>query len=120
MCSRSSPTADRAVHQELLPTIVDLAQKATGIAKPSDDRAYCRTTRRPAVSFMKPIRETEGEATDLGLTLTADEVYTPPLSDATTIDAAGPFGAAGIRRLIQSSNVPDNKLLVDTFNEFTT
>jgi branched-chain amino acid transport system substrate-binding protein len=56
-------------------------------------------------------------ATDLGLRLVADEVYTPPLTDATTmvqhVRAARPDFCG-----FQSTNVPDDKLLADKFAEF--
>lgn len=109
---QSSPTADRQA-DELLPMIVDLAQKASG-KKPAKF-AYIGDNTASAVSFMKTIRGKA--ATDLGLTLVADEVYTPPLADATTmiqhVRSARPDFVG-----FQSTNVPDDKLLVDKFAEF--
>ena len=109
---QSSPTADQQA-QELLPMIVELAQKATG--KKPTKFAYIGDNTASSVSFMKTIR---GPSTqELGLTLVADEVYTPPLSDATSmiqhIRSARPDFVG-----FQSTNVPDDKLLVDKFAEF--
>ena len=64
---------------------------------------------------MKPIRD--HSAKDLGLTIVTDEVYTPPLTDATTmiqhVRSSRPDFV-----VFQSTNVPDDKLLVDKFAEF--
>ena len=109
---QSSPTADRQA-EELLPMMVEIAQKASG--KKPVKFAYIGDNTASSVSFMKTIR---GPATkELGLTLVADEVYTPPLTDATTmvqhIRSARPDFVG-----FQSTNVPDDKLLVDKFAEF--
>jgi branched-chain amino acid transport system substrate-binding protein len=109
---QSSPTADQQA-KELLPMIVELAEKVSG-KKPSKF-AYIGDNTASSVSFMKTIR---GQAAqDLGLTLVADEVYTPPLADATTmiqhVRSARPDFVG-----FQSTNVPDDKLLVDKFAEF--
>jgi branched-chain amino acid transport system substrate-binding protein len=67
-----------------------------------------------SVSFLKPIRETELPAR--GIKLVMDEVYTPPLSDVTSLVQL-------VRRtkpqllLLLASNVPDNKLLLDKMTE---
>jgi branched-chain amino acid transport system substrate-binding protein len=109
---QSSPTADRQA-EELLPMIVELAQKASG--KKPTKFAYIGDNTASSVSFMKSIRGQS--AKDLGLTLVADEVYTPPLADATTmiqhIRSARPDFVG-----FQSTNVPDDKLLADKFAEF--
>lgn len=109
---QSSPTADRQA-EELLPMIVELAEKASG--KKPKKFAYIGDNTASSVSFMKAIRGKA--ASDLGLTLVADEVYTPPLTDATTmiqhIRSARPDFLG-----FQSTNVPDDKLLVDKFAEF--
>ncbi|MBN8899293.1 MAG: ABC transporter substrate-binding protein, partial [Rhodospirillales bacterium] len=106
---QSSPTADRQAEEEL-PMIVELAQKATG-KKPTKVAIVGTAS---SVSFLKPIRE--HVLKDLGITAVADEIYTPPLADATTI-------VQRVRStrpdfvLFQSTNVPDDKLLVDKFAE---
>src|SRR5215475_5718892 len=77
---QSSPTAD-AQSTALLPRVVDLASKAGG-GKPTKV-AFVGDNSAASVSFMKPIRA--HVAKDLGLTIVADETYTPPLADATTL-----------------------------------
>ena len=54
---------------------------------------------------------------DLGLTLVADEIYTPPLADATSIVQKLRSGKPDFV-LMQSTNVGDDKLLVEKFAEF--
>ncbi len=110
---QSSPTADKQA-DELLPMIVELAGRARSGWKPTKF-AYIGDNTASSVSFMKSIRGPAAAA--LGLTLVADEVYTPPLSDATTmiqhIRSTKPDFLG-----FQSTNVPDDKLLVDKFAEF--
>src|SRR5258705_8525461 len=77
---QSSPTAD-AQATALLPRVVDLAAKA-GSGRPTKV-AFVGDNSAAVVSFMKPIRS--HVAKDLGLTIVADETYTPPLADATTL-----------------------------------
>jgi branched-chain amino acid transport system substrate-binding protein len=66
------------------------------------------------VSFMKPIRD--HVAKDLGLTIVADETYTPPLADATTLVQKIRSGRPDFI-VCQSTNVGDDKLLLDKFAE---
>jgi branched-chain amino acid transport system substrate-binding protein len=108
---QSSPTADRQA-EEILPMIVELAQKGAG--KRPTKVAFIGDNTASSVSFMKPIRD--HALKDLNLTSVADEVYTPPLTDATTlvqrVRSARPDFC-----VLQSTNVPDDKLLVDKFAE---
>ncbi|MGE0418604.1 MAG: ABC transporter substrate-binding protein [Acetobacteraceae bacterium] len=108
---QSSPTAD-AQAAALLPTMVKLATSATG--KKPTKLGYVGDNSAASVSFMKPIRD--HVAKDLGLTLVADETFTPPLADATTlvqkIRSSRPDFV-----LLQSTNVGDDKLLLDKFAE---
>jgi branched-chain amino acid transport system substrate-binding protein len=109
---QSSPTAD-AQAEDLLPMVVELAQKAAG--KRPTKAALLGDNTAASVSFYKPIRD--HVLKNLNLNLVSDQVYTPPLTDATTL-------IQGIRSsrpdfvLLQSTNVPDDKLLVDKFAEF--
>jgi branched-chain amino acid transport system substrate-binding protein len=109
---QSSPTADRQAEEEL-PMIMDLARKASG-RKPTKV-AFIGDNTAASVSFMKPMR-THAVA-DQGLTIVADEVYTPPLTDATTMIQHVRSGRPDFV-VLQSTNVPDDKLLVDKFAEF--
>jgi branched-chain amino acid transport system substrate-binding protein len=108
---QSSPTAD-AQAEELLPSIIELAQKSTG--KRPTKVAFIGDNSAAPVSFMKAIHDHVLKNTNL--TSVADEVYTPPLADATTmvqrIRSAKPDFV-----VFQSTNVPDDKLLVDKFAE---
>jgi branched-chain amino acid transport system substrate-binding protein len=109
---QSSPTADRQAEEEL-PMIMELAEKVSG--KKPTKVAFIGDNTASSVSFMKPLRD--HAAKDLGLTIVTDEVYTPPLTDATTmvqhVRSARPDFV-----VFQSTNVPDDKLLVDKFAEF--
>ena len=55
-------------------------------------------------------------AKDLGLTIVADEDYTPPLADATTLVQKIRSGRPDFI-VLQSTNVGDDKLLLDKFAE---
>ena len=108
---QTSPTAE-AQATALLPRVVELASKATG-NKPTKV-AFVGDNSASSVSFMKPIRE--HVAKDLGLTIVADEVYTPPLADATTLVQKIRSGRPDFI-VCQSTNVGDDKLLLDKFAE---
>ncbi|HUB48314.1 MAG TPA: ABC transporter substrate-binding protein [Acetobacteraceae bacterium] len=109
---QSSPTAVQQA-EDTVPMVMALAEKATGkrptkVASIGDNTAA-------SVSFRKPIDA--HVLKDQNLTEVIHEIYTPPLSDATTlvqpVRAARPDFV-----LLTSTNVPDDKLLVDAFNEF--
>jgi branched-chain amino acid transport system substrate-binding protein len=109
---QSSPTAvDQA--EQALPAILDLAERATG--KRPTKIAIIADNTASSVSFLKPIRS--HVLSDLGLTAVVDEVFTPPLADATTlvqkIRSARPDFLLAL-----PSNVPDDKLLLDKLAEF--
>ena len=109
---QSSPTADRQAEEEL-PMIMELAQKASG-KKPAKV-AFIGDNTASSVSFMKAMR---GHVVQQqGLTIVADEVYTPPLTDATTMVQHVRSGWPDFA-VLQSTNVPDDKLLADKFAEF--
>lgn len=107
-----SPTASR--QSELtIPTIVAFAEKASGkrpktVGMISDNTAG-------AASFAKTVRE--GGADKNGLKLVVDEVFTPPLSDATALIQRVRSTRPEFLMVIPS-NVPDNKLLFEKMNEF--
>ena len=107
-----APTADEQ-STKALPTLLGLAQAATG-SKPTNIGLLSDNT-ASGVSFMKPIRATELDKQ--GLKAVVDEVYTPPLSDATSI-VQHVRGARPQFMLMTSSNVPDIKLLMDKFAEY--
>ena len=109
---QSSPTADSQA-EDVVPMVVDLAQKASG-KRPSKVGMLGDNT-AASVSFYKPIRDHVMK--NLDLTLVTDQVYTPPLTDATTL-IQGVRTARPDFVLLQSTNVPDDKLLIDKFAEF--
>ncbi len=109
---QSSPTAD-AQAEDLVPMIIDLATKASG-KRPTKVGIVGDNT-AAAVSFYKPLHDHVFKNEKLNLVV--DEVYTPPLADATTL-VQGVRSARPDFMLIQSTNVPDDKLLIDKFAEY--
>ena len=107
-----APTADEQ-STKALPTLMALAERATG-KKPTEIGLVSDNT-ASGVSFMKPIRATELARN--GLKAVVDEVYTPPLSDASSIVQRVRSSRPQFI-LMTSSNVPDNKLLLDKFTEY--
>jgi branched-chain amino acid transport system substrate-binding protein len=109
---QSSPTADQQ-SQDMVPVIMAMAQKASG--KRPTKVALIGDNTAASVSFLKPIRD--HVLTNEKLTPVVDQTYTPPLTDATTlvqpVRSARPDFV-----LLTSTNVPDDKLLLDKFSEF--
>jgi branched-chain amino acid transport system substrate-binding protein len=109
---QSSPTADQQA-EDTVPIIMSLAETASG--KRPTKIAIIGDNTAASVSFMKPIH---GHVLkDEKLFAAVDETYTPPLTDATTlvqpVRSARPDWV-----LLASTNVPDDKLLLDKFNEY--
>jgi len=109
---QSSPTAD-AQAEETVPIVMELAEKASGkrplkVAIVGDNSAS-------SVSYYKPLKDHVFK--NAGLTLVVDEVFTPPLADATSIVQKLRSGKPDFV-LLQSTNVGDDKLLVEKFAEF--
>jgi branched-chain amino acid transport system substrate-binding protein len=77
---QSSPTGGQQA-ETALPTLVDLI-KAMGAKMPTKVGIVMDNTPSPQ-SFSKPIRE--GGLAKFGMSLVVDEVFTPPLADATPI-----------------------------------
>lgn len=109
---QSSPTADKQA-EDVVPMVIELASKASG-KRPTKVGILGDNT-AASVSFYKPLHDhvLKNEKLDL----VVEEVYTPPLTDSTTliqkIRSARPDFM-----LIQSTNVPDDKLLLDGFAQF--
>jgi branched-chain amino acid transport system substrate-binding protein len=108
---QSSPTND-AQAEAIVPMIVEMAEKASG--KRPTKVAYIGDNSAAPVSFAKALKD--HVLKNMNLALVADEVYTPPLSDATTIVQHVRSGRPDFV-LFLSTNVPDDKLLVDKFAE---
>ncbi len=109
---QSSPTAD-AQAEQLVPIIADLATKARG-RKPRR-MALIGDNTAASVSFYKPIR---GHIVkDLDLTMTVDEIFTPPLTDASKIVQQLRENVPDFA-VLQSTSVPDDRKLLDSFFDF--
>jgi branched-chain amino acid transport system substrate-binding protein len=109
---QTSPTADRQA-AETVPAVLDLAERATG-KRPKTVGILMDNTASP-VSFAKPLRE--GGLEKLGLKLVVDQIFTPPLSDATPlIDKVR--SARPDFLLLPISSMPDNKLVLEKLDEF--
>jgi branched-chain amino acid transport system substrate-binding protein len=109
---QTSPTAE---HQaaETLPTALKLAETATG-KRPTTIGIIQDNTASP-VSFAKPLRE--GGLDKLGLKLVVDQIFTPPLSDATPLIEKVRSGKPGFLLLLTSA-MPDCKLVLEKLDEF--
>jgi len=109
---QTSPTAG---HQaaETLPTAMQLAENSTG-KRPKTIGILMDNTAAP-MSFAKPLRE--GGLEKLALKLVVDQVFTPPLSDATPLIEKVRSGRPDFLLLLLSA-MPDNKLVLEKLDEF--
>ena len=109
---QTSPTAD---HQaaETLPTALKLAQGATG--KVPKTIGIIQDNTASPVSFAKPLRE--GGLEKLGLQLVVDQIFTPPLSDATPLIEKVRSAKPDFLLLLTSA-MPDCKLVLEKLDEF--
>ncbi len=109
---QTSPTANAQADQ-IVPILMKLAQDTTG--KRPTKVAIVGDNTAASVSFLKPIKS--HILRDEKLTAVVDQIYTPPLSDATTlvqpVRAAHPDFV-----LLLSTASGDDKLLADTFSEY--
>jgi len=110
---QTSPTADWQAAQTV-PTAMELAQHATG-KRPKTIGIIQDNTASP-VSFGKQLRE-GGGLEKAGLKATVDQIFTPPLSDATPlIDKVR--SAKPDFLLLLTSAMPDLKLVLEKLDEF--
>jgi branched-chain amino acid transport system substrate-binding protein len=109
---QTSPTADRQAAQTL-PTALTLAQDATG-KRPTTVGIIMDNTASP-VSFAKPLRD--GGLDKLGLKLVVDQIFTPPLSDATPLIEKVRSAKPDFLLLLTSA-MPDCKLVLEKLDEF--
>ena len=109
---QNSMTAD-AQALEGLPTLVALAKSATGKA-PKTIGMISDNTAAPQ-SYAKPMRD-PAVLEKNGVKLVLDEIYTPPLSDATPL-VQKLRSARPDFLILLSTNVPDDKLIVEKINE---
>ena len=108
---QTSPTASKQA-EDALPVLMQIAKQAGGV-QPKTVGIIMDNTASP-VAFTKPMRE--GGFDKLGLKLVVDEIYTPPLSDATSLVQKVRNAKPDIL-LMLTTNVPDTKLVVEKLNE---
>jgi len=108
---QTSPTAG-AQALGALPAVIDLGKVATG-AQIKTIGIVGDNTASP-VSFLKPMRE--GGFNKLNVKLTVDEIFTPPLSDATSVVQKIRSGRPEAI-LFVPTNIPDSKLVLEKLNE---
>ena len=108
---QTSPTAG-AQSVGAMPAIVALGKVATG--QPLKTIGIIGDNTASPVSFLKPMRE--GGLEQMGIKLTMDEIFTPPLADATSIvqklRSARPEAV-----LFVPTNIPDAKLVLEKMHE---
>jgi branched-chain amino acid transport system substrate-binding protein len=108
---QTSPTAG-AQSVGAMPAIVALGKVATG--QPLKTIGIIGDNTASPVSFLKPMRE--GGLEQMGIKLTMDEIFTPPLADATSVvqklRSARPEAV-----LFVPTNIPDAKLVLEKMNE---
>jgi len=108
---QTSPTASKQA-EDALPVLLQISKQAGG-AQPKTVGIIMDNTASP-VAFTKPMRE--GGFDKLGLKLVVDEVFTPPLSDATSLVQKVRNARPDIL-LMLTTNIPDTKLMVEKLNE---
>lgn len=108
---QTSATGDKQA-ESALPAVMDMAKSATG-QYPKTTGIISDNTAAP-VSFVKPMRA--GGLAKYGLKLLVDEVYTPPLSDATPLIAKARTARPDFLWVI-STNVPDDTQLWEKLSE---
>jgi branched-chain amino acid transport system substrate-binding protein len=110
---QTSPTADKQA-ADTLPTALKLAEEATG-KRPKTIGILQDNTASP-VSFGKQLRE-GGGLDKAGLKAAVDQVFTPPLSDATPL-IEKVRSAKPDFLLVLTSAMPDLKLVLEKLDEF--
>jgi branched-chain amino acid transport system substrate-binding protein len=108
---QTSPTASKQA-EDALPVLLQISKQA-GAVQPKTVGIIMDNTASP-VAFTKPMRE--GGFDKLGLKLVVDEVFTPPLSDATSLVQKVRNARPDIL-LMLTTNIPDTKLIVEKLNE---
>jgi branched-chain amino acid transport system substrate-binding protein len=98
-----------------MPSLLDLAEKSTG-KRPATVALITDSTATPQ-AFTNPLRE--GGFAKLGIKIVSDQIYTPPLSDATslvqTVQTLRPLPDF---ILFYSTNISDASLVIQKLHEF--
>ena len=98
---------------DTVPTVLKLAEQLK-VPKPTTIALVQDNTASP-VSFMKPLRE--GGLEKLGLKAVVDEIFTPPLADASPLVQKLRSGKPDLLLLIPTA-ISDYKLILDKISEF--
>jgi branched-chain amino acid transport system substrate-binding protein len=96
-----------------LPALLKMAEAATG-KKPASVAIISDNTAAP-MSFAKPMRE--GGIEKLGMKLVVDEIFTPPLSDATPLIQKVRSARPDFLLLLPTA-ISDDKLCLEKMHEF--
>jgi branched-chain amino acid transport system substrate-binding protein len=110
---QTSPTGVKQA-EDALPILMDLARTASG-AQPERLGIVMDST-AASVAFVKPVKE-GGSLEAHGLELVVDEVFTPPLANATSLIQRVRAGRPDLFMLLPTA-VSDAKLLIEKMNEF--
>lgn len=110
---QTSPTGVQQA-EDALPVLMDVAQQASG-RRPQRLGIIMDST-AASVAFVKPIKE-GGVLGKLGLDLVVDEVFTPPLANATPLIQRVRASRPDLFLLLPTV-VSDAKLLLEKMNEF--
>jgi branched-chain amino acid transport system substrate-binding protein len=108
---QTSPIASRQA-EDALPVLLQISKQAN-VSMPKTVGIIMDNTASP-VSFAKPMRA--GGLDKLGLKLVVDEVFTPPLADATSM-VQKVRNARPDLLLMLTTNVPDTKLVLEKLIE---
>jgi branched-chain amino acid transport system substrate-binding protein len=108
---QTSPIASKQA-QDALPVLLQISKQANA-STPKTVGIIMDNTASP-VSFSKPIRA--GGLDKLGLKLVVDEVFTPPLADASSM-VQKVRNARPDLLLMLTTNVPDTKLVLEKLSE---
>ena len=98
--------------EDALPALMEIARQSKS-AKPKTVGILMDNTASPK-AFTKPMRE--GGFDKLGLKLVVDEIFTPPMSDATAMVQKVRNARPDIL-LMLTTNIPDTKLILEKLNE---
>lgn len=109
---QTSATGDQQAEGSL-PALLDMAQKASG--KRPQTVGIVMDNTAASVAFVKPIKD--HQLAKLGLKLVLDEVFTPPLSNATPLIQKVRSTRPDLLLLLPTA-IPDAKLLLEKMNEF--
>ncbi len=109
---QTSPTGG-AQSISTLPALLKMAEAATG-KKPASVAIISDNTAAP-MSFAKPMRE--GGIEKLGMKLVVDEIFTPPLSDATPLIQKVRSSRPDFLLLLPTA-ISDDKMCLEKMHEF--